>query len=191
MIRFSSVISSCLYCISELKAWQVLCTADASWSTGKRSCCMMWPKNKTSKIKNRSIKLFTSKLLSIVNLAEWLRRQTWNLLGFPRAGSNPAVDVSSALKVVPFEPEAHLKWPLFHFKADLELQCKIILSKLGKVGKDGYKDVVGHICCWWTYFMSCLNSWMCSLSLDAHDHWINIYSFKSVFKKCNKVMLPL
>jgi hypothetical protein len=28
-----------------------------------------------------------------VNLAEWLRRQTRNLLGFPRAGSNPAVDV--------------------------------------------------------------------------------------------------
>ena len=30
-----------------------------------------------------------------VNLAEWLRRQTRNLLGFPRAGSNPAVDVLS------------------------------------------------------------------------------------------------
>jgi hypothetical protein len=29
----------------------------------------------------------------LVNLAEWLRRQTRNLLGFPRAGSNPAVDV--------------------------------------------------------------------------------------------------
>nr|PNR32171.1 hypothetical protein PHYPA_026296 [Physcomitrium patens] len=30
----------------------------------------------------------------LVNLAEWLRRQTRNLLGFPRAGSNPAVDES-------------------------------------------------------------------------------------------------
>ena len=26
-------------------------------------------------------------------MSEWLRRQTWNLLGFARAGSNPAVDV--------------------------------------------------------------------------------------------------
>ena len=27
-----------------------------------------------------------------VDMSEWLRRQTWNLLGFARAGSNPAVD---------------------------------------------------------------------------------------------------
>ena len=27
-----------------------------------------------------------------VNVAEWLRRQTWNLVGFARAGSNPVVD---------------------------------------------------------------------------------------------------
>lgn len=26
-------------------------------------------------------------------MAEWLRRQTWNLLGFPRVGSNPAQSV--------------------------------------------------------------------------------------------------
>ena len=25
-------------------------------------------------------------------MSEWLRRQTWNLLGYARAGSNPAVD---------------------------------------------------------------------------------------------------
>ena len=29
----------------------------------------------------------------IVDMSEWLRRQTWNLLGYARAGSNPAVDV--------------------------------------------------------------------------------------------------
>jgi hypothetical protein len=37
-----------------------------------------------------------------VNLAEWLRRQTRNLLGFPRAGSNPAVDVLRTFVVVFF-----------------------------------------------------------------------------------------
>ena len=26
-------------------------------------------------------------------MAEWLRRQTWNLVGFARVGSNPAADV--------------------------------------------------------------------------------------------------
>ena len=25
-------------------------------------------------------------------MAEWLRRQTWNLLGYARVGSNPAAD---------------------------------------------------------------------------------------------------
>lgn len=28
-----------------------------------------------------------------VSLSEWLRSETWNLMGFPRAGSNPAADV--------------------------------------------------------------------------------------------------
>ena len=30
-------------------------------------------------------------------MSEWLRRQTWNLLGFARAGSNPAVDALNPL----------------------------------------------------------------------------------------------
>ena len=30
---------------------------------------------------------------SKVSLSEWLRSETWNLMGFPRAGSNPAADV--------------------------------------------------------------------------------------------------
>ncbi len=34
-----------------------------------------------------------SRILSVDYLAEWLRRQTRNLLGFTRAGSNPAVVV--------------------------------------------------------------------------------------------------
>ena len=32
------------------------------------------------------------KLVSKVSLSEWLRSKTWNLMGFPRAGSNPAAD---------------------------------------------------------------------------------------------------
>lgn len=28
-----------------------------------------------------------------VTLSEWLRSETWNLMGSPRAGSNPAGDV--------------------------------------------------------------------------------------------------
>ena len=31
--------------------------------------------------------------VGIVSLSEWLRSETWNLMGSPRAGSNPAADV--------------------------------------------------------------------------------------------------
>ena len=36
---------------------------------------------------------FLHRLKRGVDMSEWLRRQTWNLLGYARAGSNPAVDV--------------------------------------------------------------------------------------------------
>ena len=47
------------------------------------------------------VRLFVTNLISnrqkmttfLDNLSEWLRRQTRNLLGFARAGSNPAVVV--------------------------------------------------------------------------------------------------
>ena len=36
-----------------------------------------------------------------VSLAEWLRRQPAKLMGFPRAGSNPAADVFDGIFVGP------------------------------------------------------------------------------------------
>ena len=39
------------------------------------------------------INYIEQKVALLVDMSEWLRRQTWNLLGFARAGSNPAVDV--------------------------------------------------------------------------------------------------
>ena len=33
-------------------------------------------------------------------MSEWLRRQTWNLLGFARAGSIPAVDAFLFLSIL-------------------------------------------------------------------------------------------
>ena len=40
-------------------------------------------------------------------MSEWLRRQTWNLLGYARAGSNPAVDVLPMNMHVSSSCEAH------------------------------------------------------------------------------------
>ena len=37
--------------------------------------------------------IFVYRLAYAVIVAEWLRRQTWNLVGFARAGSNPVDDV--------------------------------------------------------------------------------------------------
>ena len=49
-----------------------------------------WEENPSDKINVRTKR----KSISTAAMAEWLRRWTWNPMGYPRAGSNPARSVN-------------------------------------------------------------------------------------------------
>jgi hypothetical protein len=46
-------------------------------------------------------------------MSEWLRRQTWNLLGYARAGSNPAVDETIWFFLILSKPFSLQFWVFF------------------------------------------------------------------------------
>ena len=74
------------------------------------------------------------------NLSEWLRRQTRNLLGFARAGSNPAVVVFSksflhlnASQYSRAHRTKHVVVVLIHYDSTVNYQPRLYSTSLPKL----------------------------------------------------------
>lgn len=89
-----------------------------------------------------------------VSLSEWLRSETWNLMGFPRAGSNPAADVFLVFGI--------------HIEKRLLCLCEKKLLLQSKVIPKWVRDfsfLLFGDSWWW----SADNLWRNSLSRRCHD----------------------